>query len=759
LSEISHLDFVLAQKPEMLKSMRPITGDMVVAFELERLGIDFIDEWDFLQPDEIEKSKETAHVLSKTWWDENLASTSYEGFSLTHVAQQDLVYPFEACLNARVVYERIFKAHPISKVSGYFLPPVGVVRTGPAPTTRAVSSVAQAILFYIAERQGIPVDKLHSPLPLTAIVQGFRGYSVSGKNATKFAETSNMVGKTILVYESGMPTSENVMLTRAINQMAGVRMISISHRLLNLSEQFKMSSPKAAGRFQFFWEKFLEFTRVYKGEYPEIFANPHLLFQFECIKSEMEMAAIYGDTFYTFLEVANPALVIFGHEAFTIERVLVCLAQSRKIPTIGMVHGGLGCRFGHQGIVGDADVITVWSDVDIEQLVSFGVNEARLHKIGGIRYAENYAQYIGKHDISSPEPKRAAKARLGVNQTKPLIALLTAQINTGLVSALANPRLHREAIRGLLALIDARPDLQFIIKAHPSYDYFELYRRLLDAKRPNLMFFEQAKLDEVLEASDICLMINYCTTAALEAMLLKVPVIYLNNAVYPLKDWQDNLTEISANRVTTVVELERSIDKLLTSPAAKKIALDEADKQIIKTLDIQEISASNRMLELIKQLIDDQKAVKTNEVSIAQKMREMLALNDASVSQQDAAITSRQSPENLMCILAHLAGVCNLELASLRRIYEIFGKQVKHESLKTWGTAKWSLLEIYLAGYFGETGNGRAHLASIKVFLPYVLNPHQYIAAPDHVRRYVGKFFILSFFGKKAFLWARAVRN
>ena len=45
--------------------MRPITGDMVVAFELEKLGIDFIDEWDFLQPDEIEKTKKPRMYFPK----------------------------------------------------------------------------------------------------------------------------------------------------------------------------------------------------------------------------------------------------------------------------------------------------------------------------------------------------------------------------------------------------------------------------------------------------------------------------------------------------------------------------------------------------------------------------------------------------------------------------------------------------------------------------------------------------------------------
>lgn len=167
-SDISQLDYVLATKPELLRQMRPITGDMVVSFELERLGIEFIDEWDFLKPEDIEKNREAAHSLSTSWWDEDLASTEYEGFLLSDAAQQDLVYPFlEASLNACVVYKRIISSYPIERLNGYFLPSVAVVRAGPAPTSRAVRSITEAILIFIAEKAKILVVKLNSPHPLS----------------------------------------------------------------------------------------------------------------------------------------------------------------------------------------------------------------------------------------------------------------------------------------------------------------------------------------------------------------------------------------------------------------------------------------------------------------------------------------------------------------------------------------------------------------------------------------------------------------
>jgi len=164
----SQLEYVKASNPSCLVEMLPITNDIAVAFELERLKIEYIDEWDFLKSEDIESNKDVAHHLAKNWWDEHIVSTEYEGFALTDAAQQDLVYPFEACLNARTVYGRLFDAYVVGKISGYFLPSIAVVRTGPFPVCRALQSVSQAILFYMADQRGIEVERLTSKLALSS---------------------------------------------------------------------------------------------------------------------------------------------------------------------------------------------------------------------------------------------------------------------------------------------------------------------------------------------------------------------------------------------------------------------------------------------------------------------------------------------------------------------------------------------------------------------------------------------------------------
>jgi hypothetical protein len=751
-SDISQLDYVLASKPDFLRKMRPITGDMVVAFELERLGNEFIDEWDFIKADEIEKNRNDAYQISRTWWSEYFASTEYEGLSLADVAKQDLFYPFEASLNARTIYDRIFCTYPVERVSGYFLPSVGLVRTGPAPTSRAVRSITEAIFFYIAERYGIPVDKLISSLPLSQGSITNYGTQLKSIKTAKSPKTGKIADKIILVYKTLMPGSEHTALMKAIDELPGVRAISISEHVLGLSTQ-----PNIESGSQTFWNSFVEFVKTYKGDYPEIFANKNLFFQFERINKEMESALAYGDVFNIFLELLKPSLIIFGYEGFTIERTLVRLAQNKKIPTSSLIHGGVRFKFGSLGFIGDVDAVLAWSTSDIEWLTSYDVDHFRCKKIGCLRYESNYVKYASTHGVDSSKTKIAAKKRLRICPDKPLIVWVTAEINTGLAEPIAEPSKHRGAIREYLSLVESRPDLQFAIKAHPSFDYYELYRNL-DSKIPNLKFLEQATLSEILEASDICLMINYCTTASLEAMLHQVPVVYLNNAVYPLLDWRDNLSETGIVRVGSVVELKKTIDNLLNNSIVRQHALTEADKQIKEILGVEEISANQRLIDFIMHVLDGDQVGNAHGLSSIPTMCDIFDSNDeGQLSISLTELVEAHSHKSVLYVLTYLAGSENSGLPNIARIFERLHNIISHEILESWNIARWELMPFYISGRLENWGSGRVGIFDIKLLIPYILHPRMVAATPTSTRKNLFVYILRVVFGQKYFAFKQLI--
>ena len=167
ITDITQFRFIQNNYPDYFRKNLPITNDMVVAFEFERLSIDYIDEWDFLKLEDIEKNREIADTLAQTDWDTRYTFTENEVFAFPNVAKQDLVWPFEACLNARTIYAKLFDEYAIESIRGYFLPCVAVIRTGPYPANKAAQSVSQAILFYMAEERGIQVEKLRFELNLS----------------------------------------------------------------------------------------------------------------------------------------------------------------------------------------------------------------------------------------------------------------------------------------------------------------------------------------------------------------------------------------------------------------------------------------------------------------------------------------------------------------------------------------------------------------------------------------------------------------
>jgi hypothetical protein len=292
---------------------------------------------------------------------------------------------------------------------------------------------------------------------------------------------------------------------------------------------------------------------LYDGEFDFIFDNEFLNFQFEAISHELNFGKKIEKSFSFLLDFLRPDLIIFGHEAFTVERLLVRSAKKRKIITIGLLHSGLGFKYGYRGIVGEVDYVLVWNSIDKEFISEFDIPEDNIFNIGSIRFNKKYKRY---------QINLKNKFELNSNNKSNKILILTASINSGLSAPIASPTLHIKLIRELLLFIEQRQDLIFIFKPHPSYDHYELYRQLRKFNLSNLIFDENLTLDEAIKNSSLCLMINYFTTAAIEVMFENIPVVFLNNAVYPMKYWVTNDTYNNILQISNINELEFVIEKL-----------------------------------------------------------------------------------------------------------------------------------------------------------------------------------------------------
>lgn len=575
ITDVSQLAYLREHCPELLRSATPVVEDVVVAYELERMGVAFIEEWSLLTPAEIEDNSAVAHRLAANWWDESRASTDYRGIRLSDMVRQDLIYPLEACLNARTVYRKLFASVDITRISGFFLPPTGVVRTGPLPASRAVRSVAQAVLFYMAQQRAIPVQRRETGLPLSAGRVSYQSAALPQRAAAPLTSGNAQAGKLVLIYEDGMYPEELAALRHILADLPDTRVLTVSQRVLGLAPEVLPASAELSALLDRFWSQCEARTEGDAGEFPEIFGNRHLLFQFRSVCNEMRTAAILGDAFAGFLDALAPTIVVFGHEAFARERAMVGIARQRGIPSMALMHGIVRPRFTYQGIVGDADAVLVSNQADFDGLVAYGVDSGRIHQVGCVRFALQTPFSSAAADPRAA--RRAAKSRLGLVPSKPVVLWTTAAINASYASPVASPQAHRESIRQMAGLMARRPELQFVIKAHPSYDYYGIYRSLLDLGLPNLSFPEHVSLDDVIAASDACLLINYCTSAVIEAVLQRIPVIYLERAVYPLPSRRDNLALAGLQRVADVASLETGLNVALACGPGEQAALQRLE--------------------------------------------------------------------------------------------------------------------------------------------------------------------------------------
>jgi hypothetical protein len=660
-TDISQLKYILNVSPNLLKKYTPITGDLVVSYELENLGIDFIDEWDYLTSKTIESNWILSKKLTKCWTNEaGIDAVYFEDISLNECAENDLAYSFEAALNARLVYEKIIEKYNVSSIAGFFLPEISVIRTGPFPTHRAVRSISQAVLFWIAECRKITVKKLESPYDLSSGIINVKP-RVSKSSAKTHINIKNSVEKIALVISDGLTQDEYYALKSSYNSLHDWEIIT-----LNIDD-LKNISILANGRNSFSTlQTYLPSAQKYNGDFPEIFGNKFLNFQFEGIFDEITTASTLAKPFSAFLDTLRPAVVIFGHEAFTIESVLVEISKKKQIPTVSLFHGGFGPKFCFNGLVGKSDKIIVWNHWDKDILQSYGVDSNRINIIGSIRYEQKYiSENINNSALDFNNKNNKIKS-LGLDPDAPVVVLLTAAINCGFAAPISNPRQHRNALKDIISFIKRRTDLQFVIKPHPSFDYYDLYRNLISEELPNLYFFEDLTFDDVIGISSFSILINYFTTAALESLINNTPVIFYQNAVYPLPDWECSHVDLGIIDVRSITDLESSIDDLNKS-ITRRINLPGNSIKVEKVIGVSGKTAISSFIDFINQLVIGK--------YYGESIGELRVSSNGFLKRQQEYFENRYSNNEVLFVVFYISGALKVGLNSLFTKKESFSSK------------------------------------------------------------------------------------
>lgn len=629
LDDVAQLEHVLSREPALLKQLHPVTSDLSVATRLEGLGVDFLDLWTLIDGGELAATRSRVHELAAQWWGDERAAIDYRGRCLPAAAVKELLEPFETCLVARTLYERMFDATNPAALHGFFLRPTPMRRSGPTPLSRTSLGMGHTVLRWCAARRTIAIHSRRSPAQLSAdyrdgaptgivrpparpdacrawLVPEAPGYVSWAGRRPELPGRHRSDGRTdrlALLLENVQNPRELEYLEQTLLNRPGWEVLRVIASEQSPCRAWPWHLRPLLTRLRRARAAFEAWCDEYTGPVPEVYANPWFRRQFRSIWVDLERAVGLGESFAHLLELVRPDVAVFGFAAFTLERVLTWVARQSGIPTVGLLHGGLFPRQDPLHMEGDESDLFVWGEADVRRLARPGVQN--LHVVGSPRYWQEYRTW-NPDRFETPAratEQRAAREALRLPTDRSVVLLITTAISSGFCLVNSDAARHRAAWRDLLALVRRRPDLTFVLKPHPGYDSFAFYRWICRDAPSNLVLLWDASLSAVLPAADVAVLVNCCTTGALEAILAGLPVVFLRAAGYATALHRDSMHDHGAVSVTTVAELEEAVARLLTNPEFRRIVRQDAAELLRLILDAPSPPAPERIVSRLEEIV------------------------------------------------------------------------------------------------------------------------------------------------------------
>lgn len=230
------------------------------------------------------------------------------------------------------------------------------------------------------------------------------------------------------------------------------------------------------------------------------------------LHSQFYDAYLTSHALHGLLESVQPSISIVGN-AYTLEgRLLILNSKAFNIPSVVIEHGSI---FSNDPIWEDcpAEMIFAWGEPSRRALQSCGISKDRIAVTGGPRYD---LVFQGRHVNGAQGDDDRARC------------ILVATSGPGDQVSMSQ---HREFIRALMHAARKHPDIRWIVKLHKK-DSAEYYREREADGCHNVSVVSGTYARDGLEIFDYlrkaCAMVTISSSAALDAMAVKVPVISYN---------------------------------------------------------------------------------------------------------------------------------------------------------------------------------------------------------------------------------------
>lgn len=282
-------------------------------------------------------------------------------------------------------------------------------------------------------------------------------------------------------------------------------------------------------------------------------SNPGVRRHFDFIFGDyLSRIADHVETWSAFFDAHRPRALVTHFQAPIIDVAVAC-----GVPTIVLPHGSnMGFAEWYRSM--PRCTVGVISNTQRDQLRAAGVDESRL-VVSGDAWLDRFT--------GEPLASQVARARLGLDSSRPTIAFCTSQL--GWIASqemlpTVNWRLAIETMKALAEFAGSRPQWQFIVKCHPRYDHHDLYARLFSLA-PNVRVRRHESIGLVADAADAIVFCNVISSAVVDCALRGRPTWLLCDSMvnYRRDEWGLDRWP----HLTSTLRLEKRIDAVLSDTA------------------------------------------------------------------------------------------------------------------------------------------------------------------------------------------------
>lgn len=528
LTRAKQIDTLRDHDPHLLSEGHIIALDLDVTARLDMLGYTYITTTDLIPMSDADSLLNLAHEIAETWFESISDEVTVHEVNAAWLERHELDYAFREGVFARAVFERAQAYYNAVSAVLFENHQVPTVHANLSPDT------ANAVWRFLAEQAGLALTIIPSPRttrthenPMPRWKQAWSAIRGIVRNPLTWRMLSPVPSRGAILFIVAInETFRYAAVIKGLRETMGPRLMPLALGARTLGRvdipAYKLTLGALALPPTLRYRRYIRLMRAafekwkaapYQGNYPELFANPYLHFQFEAffVNRLPHALSVYSDARTVFTRL-RPAAVATSAVPNLHQTAVLEAARRLDIPAATLPHSGVVTDpritvFGDVAIAWTRDYEAVWKDA-LAPIIVTGLPKTIV--------TDGYVQ--------------AAEA-LSAHSLRRTVLAIVSTLSVGLFP-FADYSKHRATLE-MLAHVPSHlaENVQVHFKLHPKWDYQYVYQQASTGAVPNTIeIMRDVSIHQLMREADVVLLINVPSSASLLALVEEKPLLIVDTA-------------------------------------------------------------------------------------------------------------------------------------------------------------------------------------------------------------------------------------